>query len=76
VIVLVACAVGIWAFLFGWLMGWRDANRMGDRFDELFWSASGTEARRAETGTGSVHDGPVAESETPTPSPRHPPEGE
>jgi hypothetical protein len=27
--------------------------------------AQGTEARRAETGTGSVHDGPVAESHAP-----------
>jgi hypothetical protein len=32
-------------------------------------AAQGTEARRAETeNTGSVHDGPVAESDAPKPS--------
>jgi hypothetical protein len=33
--------------------------------------AQGTEAQRAETGTGSVHDGPVGETDAPTPTPEH-----
>ncbi len=38
-----------------------------DEIDRLR-SAQGTEAQRAETSLGSVHDGPVAESDAPNPS--------
>lgn len=38
--------------------------------------ASGTEAQRAETTSGSVHDGPTAESGTPAPRPVAPETGE
>jgi hypothetical protein len=31
----------------------------------ITWPAQGTEAQRAETSSGSVHDGPVAESDAP-----------
>lgn len=47
------------------------------RFEiERLRSASGTEAQRAETPSGSVHDGPTAESGTPVTRPVAPGTGE
>jgi hypothetical protein len=41
------------------------ADLLESQAEQRRQAAQGTEARRAETGTGSVYDGPVAESDAP-----------